>query len=58
MGTSRNTKLSVPMSPCLRLFIESLLNEVDLKSIALWHQTSEFQPPLLKVLKPEHELAT
>ena len=46
MGTSGNIKLPTSISPCLRLFIESLFNEGNVECEASLHQTQGFQSSL------------
>lgn len=57
MGTLGNLELPGRISPCLRLFIETLFDEVDVKHDASWQQNHEFQPALSKAIKKEEELA-
>ncbi len=47
----RNLELPARMSPCVRLFIESLVDEVDEHLVAPWPQNREFQPALSKAIK-------
>jgi hypothetical protein len=48
----RNLELPARMSPCLRLFIESLLDEVDEHRVARREsQKYDFQPALSRVIK-------
>jgi len=48
----RNLELPARMSPCLRLFIESLLDEVGEHGVARrGSQKRDFQPALSRVIK-------
>jgi hypothetical protein len=48
----RNLELPARMSPCLRLFVESLLDEVDEHHIARrGSQKRDFQPALSRAIK-------
>jgi hypothetical protein len=51
MGTMGTLELPARMSPCLRLFIEILFDEVDLKRSASWHQNHEIQSTTPKVIQ-------
>ena len=53
----RNLELPARMSPCLRLFIESLLDEGDVKRAASWHQNHEVQSAIPKTTQTEEALA-
>lgn len=53
MGTSGNIKLPTSISPCLRLFIESLFNEVNVECGASLRQTQGFQSSLPATNKGE-----
>ncbi|HVN21410.1 MAG TPA: hypothetical protein VMU05_21670 [Dongiaceae bacterium] len=45
--------LPAQMSPCLRIFIESLFDEIDFKRGASWHDNDKFQSGLPKTKKEE-----
>ena len=45
------------MSPCLRLFIEALFDEVAVEHGASWRQNREFRSALPKPTEKENELA-
>jgi len=49
----RNLVLPTPMSPCLRLFIDSLFDDVGVKHGASLYQKREAQPALPKPLIAE-----
>jgi hypothetical protein len=51
MGTMGTLELPARMSPCLRLFIEILFDEVDVKRSASWHQNHEIQSTTPKVIQ-------
>jgi len=53
MGTLENLGLPAQMSPCLRLFIDSLFDEVGVKRGASPYQKREAQPALPKPLRAE-----
>ncbi|HTT24584.1 MAG TPA: hypothetical protein VMG82_37050 [Candidatus Sulfotelmatobacter sp.] len=51
--------LPAQMSPCLRTFIESQVDEIDLKRGSSWHENDKFQDGLPKIKKEEefaHEM--
>jgi len=53
----RNLELPTRMSPCLRLFIEALFDEVAVEHGASWRQNREFHCALHKPTEKENELA-
>lgn len=56
MGTLGNFELPASISPCLRLFIESLFPEVDVACGASLRQTQGFQSSLVKANDKESSL--
>ena len=57
MGTVGTLELPVRISPCLRLFIEMLFEEADVKHGVSWHQTREIQSAIPKAIQTEEALA-
>jgi hypothetical protein len=55
MATLANLELPAQLSPCLRLFIERLFDEVGVKHGASWHQNSKFQPALPRAIRQKDE---
>lgn len=53
MGIVASLELPTRISPCLRLFIEMLFEEVDLKHGALRHQNDEIQSAIPKAIHKE-----
>ena len=53
MGTLGNLGLPAQMSPCLRLFIDSLFDDVGVKHGASPYQKREAQPALPKPMRAE-----
>jgi hypothetical protein len=51
MGTLENLGLPAQMSPCLRLFIDSLFDEVGVKRGASLYQKRAAQPALPRPLR-------
>jgi len=51
MGTVGTLELPARISPCLRLFIEMLFEEVDVKHGASWHQNHEVQSAIPKAIE-------
>jgi hypothetical protein len=58
MGTTGNSKLPDQMSSCVRLFIESLLDEVGCEDGRSRDQTHKFQSPLREAPEKDHQLTT
>jgi hypothetical protein len=50
-------ELPTRISPCLRLFIETLFEEVDVKQGASWHQNHEVQSAIPNAIQTEEALA-
>jgi hypothetical protein len=44
----RNLELTTAISPCLRIFIESLLDEIDDTRAASWASAARLTPLVLK----------
>ena len=57
MGTVGTLELPTRVSLCLRLFIETLFDEVDVKRAASWHQNYEVQSAIAKAIQTEDALA-
>ena len=57
MGTVGTLELPARVSPCLRLFIEMLLEGVDLKHGVSWHQTHEVQSAIPEAIHTKEALA-
>jgi hypothetical protein len=53
MGQMRNLELPVQMSPCVRLFIENLLDQTNGENDAASRQNREVQSALLKAANTE-----
>ena len=53
MGIAWTLELPAQMSPCLRLFIDSLFDDVGVKSGASLYQKRAAQPALPKPLRAE-----
>jgi hypothetical protein len=53
MGTLGNLELPAQMSPCLRLFIDSLFDDVGVKRSASLYQMQAAQPALPKRMRAE-----
>ena len=54
MATLANLELPTQLSPCLRLFIERLFDEVGVKRGASWNHP-EFQPALPRAVRQKDE---
>lgn len=57
MGIVGTLELPTRISPCLRLFIEMLFDEVAVKGSASWHQSREVQSAIPKAIHTEEALA-
>jgi hypothetical protein len=57
MGTVGTLELPARISPCLRLFIEMLVDEVDVKPGTSWHQNHGGQSAISKAIRTEGALA-
>jgi hypothetical protein len=57
MGTVGNLELPARMSSCLRLFIETLVDDVGVEHGLSWHENREFQSALPGMTKTEEEVA-
>ena len=56
MGIVGILELPARISPCLRLFIEMLFEEVDVKHGVSWHQNHEVQSATPKTIQTEEML--
>jgi hypothetical protein len=57
VGIVGTLELQARISPCLRLFIEMLFEEVDVKHGASWHQNHEVQSGIPKEIQRDEALA-
>lgn len=57
MGIVGTLELPARMSPCLRLFIERLLDELEVKHGASWHQNHVVQSAIQKADSTDKALA-
>jgi len=51
MGIVGTLELPARISPCLRLFIEMLFEEADVKHGVSWHQTHEVQSAIPEAIE-------
>ena len=56
MGTLGNLELPVRMSSCLRLFIETLFEEGNVRQSTSWLECNELQSELTRAIPQEEEL--
>ena len=57
MGIVGTLELPARISPCLRLFIEVLFEEVDVKHGGSWHRNHEVQSAIPEAIQTEAALA-